>query len=173
MAIFNVNESSLDEYLNEHGGAHRRYAEMIADKDRKLKKREEAFRSIGNDAANRKADKTASERNNLRIKNIKYINGGNSYDSISNAYENRRKDEKSGENANDLYPRPKYTEAKKNFKKDFGGKSKDTINTNDRKPGTYLAAQKKLREAAEYILAVLDEAENNKNRKLNIYGRAN
>ena len=160
MAIFNVNESSLSEYLNEHGGAHNKYVKMIADKDKKLKNREEAFRNIGTDAANEKADKATRERNKLANNNLKYIDDyGNDY--ISNVYKKKKEDEKSGKTVNYIQKnqRTSYAEGKKRFKRDFGGKSKDTTNTNDRKPGTYLAAQKKLREAAEYILTVLDESE--------------
>ena len=158
MAIFSINDSSLDEYLNEHGGAHRKYAKMLADKDKKLEKREEAFKTIGTNTANKKADEIEKKRDNLRTNNLKYIDDDEPYDNVSNVYKNRRKDEKSGESVDYSYRRP-YARAKKNFKRDFGGKSKDTINTNDRKPGTYLAAQKKLKEAAEYILSVLDESE--------------
>ena len=160
MAIFSINDSSLGEYLNEHGGAHNKYAKMIADKDKKLKNREEAFRNIGTDAANEKADKARRERNELADKNLKYIDDyGNDY--ISNVYKKKKEDEKSGKTVNYFQKnqRTSYAEGKKRFKRDFGSKSKDTTNTNDRRPGTYLAAQKKLREAAEYILSVLDETE--------------
>ena len=156
MAIFNMSDSSINEYyLNEHGGAHRRYAEMIADKDKKLKNREEAFKNIGTDAANEKAREAAKKRNELAYDNLRYIDkGANDY--ISKVYEKRREDEKNPSDVS-LDRRSRYKESKKNFKRDFGGKSKDTINTNNRKPGAYLDAQKKLREAAEYILSALDE----------------
>ena len=158
MAIFNMEDSSLGEYLNEHGGAHRKFAKMIADKDEKLKNREEAFRTIGSDAANRKADKARDQREKIAHNNLKYIDT-HANDYISNVYKKRRENEKDRENADSFFGSSDgYREAKKNFKRDFGGKSKKTINTNDRKPGTYLAAQKKLLgEAARYILSVLDE----------------
>lgn len=163
MAIFSVNDSSLGEYLNEHGGAHNKYAKMIADKDKKLKNREEAFRNIGTDAASKKARGAKYKREDLADDNLKYIdNDASNDDYISDAYKRRREDEKNGKSARGHYfldRRPGYRQAKENFKQDFGGRSKNTIDTNDRKPGTYLAAQKKLREAAEYILSVLDESE--------------
>ena len=160
MAIFNMEDSSLNEYyLNEHGGAHRRYAKMIVDKDKKLKKREEAFRTIGTDAADIKADRIRRRREDLKDDNLKYID--TSGDDISKAYKKRKFAEKNPDSIQNMVNRNNYIQAKKNFKRDFSGESKNTINTNDRKPGAYLAAQKKLKEAAEYILSVLDEAEKN------------
>ena len=160
MAIFSINDSSLGEYLNEHGGAHRRYAKMIADKDKKLKNREEAFGNIGTNAAKEKVGEASKKRMHLVDRNREYITTDNDASTyyVSDAYDTRKKNEKSGKSKSNNYSF-NYGEAKENFKRDFGGKSKKTINTNDRKPGTYLAAQKKLREAAEYILSVLDESE--------------
>lgn len=157
MAIFSINDSSLGEYLNEHGGAHRRYAKMIADKDKKLKNREEAFGNIGTNAAKEKVGEASKKRMSLVDRNREYITTDNDSSTyyVSDAYDTRKKDEKSGKSKKGT----NYKEAKENFKRDFGGKSKKTINTNDRKPGVYLDAQKKLREAAEYILSILDESE--------------
>ena len=178
MAIFSINDSSLDEYLNEHGGAHRKYVEMKfkeADKQSENAKKDYKKSDILNDLA-----KNQSFKNSKKIKNLanQYADRAfnrerkaSALDSEAAKYDpriitNHIIQLKNNKNKDDEYANYNIENAKKygqkskrEFQERFGGKSKDTINTNDRKPGTYLDAQKKLKEAAEYIISVLDEME--------------
>lgn len=149
MAIFNMSDSSLNKYLNENGGAHKRYVQM---QDKKvndhLDKHDRYADSIDKDIKNKSISQKTYE--NVEKRNTEL-------NKAKKAAEEAKKYRTTGYGNSQPYYSNGLKEKKKEFQKNFGGKSKDTINTNDRKPGTYLEKQKKLREAAEYILSVLDE----------------
>lgn len=156
MAIFNVNESSLSKYLNEHGGAHNKYAEMKAKESKENLNRAKAHALLyGGETPNKHADP------------YKYLNKAEDARKESEKY----KTTSTGNKGNVLGINDMNRNSKKEFQKKFGGPSGKTIDYSKRSPGKYLKAQNfiksnnestKLREAAEYILSVLDESEKNK-----------
>ena len=175
MAMFSINDSSLDEYLNEHGGAHRKYVEMKrkeAEKQfenaKKYYKKSDILNNLAKNQSSKNSYKVKAlanqyaDRAHNRERKASTLNSeAEKYDTrFYSAYIKHAKDIK-GEDVDDIVKHTKKygQNDKKEFRERFGGKNKDTINTNDRKPGTYLAAQKKLKEAAEYIISVLDEME--------------
>ena len=145
MAIFNMSDSSINEYyLNEHGGAHRKYGEILEkkSKDHMQKARDAGYRAI--------AMKDLASQTHGKAKE-------KAMDSYEENLERSKNHLKKSDRLMDDSVYFGHGLQKELFRQRTSGKSKDTINTNDRKPGTYLKAQKELREAAEYILSVLDE----------------
>lgn len=139
MAIFNINESTLNSFLIEHGGAHRKYAELkqsqadyhenrAKELDQKSKDQNISF----NKAAKAKEQKIShlNKASNLQDKADSY-NTSN----ITKDYNKAKQQDKNS--AMNIYQKA-GANMKKDFQSKYGGSSKSTINTNDRKPGTYL-----------------------------------
>ena len=155
MAIFNMEDSSINEYINEHGGAHRKYTK-IASKTTS-KNIEKSVNTLANSTSPYISNK---EKEKFSDKSIEQMIDARKNADLKNKLETytKNRDQKSGKRVKD------------DFKKLFGGPGSGKVESsksdfptdeivkhNKKEIKAKLKAKGKLREAAEYILSILDE----------------
>lgn len=142
--------------LEESGGAHQRYAKMLADKDKAIQDKIDKANYIGTGSnAHRKLiDKYQKQREDLADKAAKYVDNGESNGYASYAVD--RKKSVDAEQGGFVAPyHDSYRKAKNNFKKDFGGPGgKDPMVA---KQKLHDAKKKAIKETCLSILSVIDE----------------
>ena len=144
--------------LEESGGAHQRYAKMLADKDKAIKDKIDKANYIGtgSNAHKKLVDKYQNQRGDLASKARKYIDGGESNGYPSDAIDAKRRTEDRFGNKIKNSPYHKiYRHAKDNFKKDFGGPGGEDPMVAKQK--LHDAKKKAIKETCLSILSVLDE----------------
>ena len=158
MSIYN---EEYVNYLNEHGGAHRRYANMQIDKFNNNIKKGKEYDKFSRDSNNSKSvrDKASkiSDKYYDKAEKIDYNELGGTFGNHSLI---RKSVNKHG-NDNLKYREDQIKSSRS--VKNIVGAGKDNMPKN-RQAGTYIKAQNKMRnvkEACEYILSILDESEYN------------
>ena len=163
MSIYN--EEYIN-YLNEHGGAHRRYANMQIDKFNNNIRKGEKFDKIYKDSNISKSvrDKALKIADKCydKAEDIDYNELGGTFGShslIRKSVNKHGNDKITHSSLNNREDQIKSSRSVKNIV----GAGKDNMPKN-REAGTYIKAQNKIRnvkEACEYILSILDESEYN------------
>ncbi len=166
MAIFNVNESSLSKYLNEHGGLRNRLLKNHAEAVKNHSELQDRYDTI---------EKSANNKQKEKIKNLRKHDEGQSLKKVKAAEKEVTKltdnmDKYKTKPIHDYEAVRKATEdyLKQKEKEHISrgiNSGKKTINLSKKQPNQYkdLAdARKKLGEAAEYMLDILNEIEYNK-----------
>lgn len=144
--------------LEESGGAHQRYAKMLADKDKAIQDKIDKANYIGtgSNAHKKLVDKYQNQRKDLANKAAKYVDSGESNGYASDAIDVKERTEAryGRKNASSPY-RTSYRKAKDNFKKDFGGPGGEDPMVAKQKLRD--AKKKAIKETCLSILSVLDE----------------
>ena len=148
--------------LGESGGAHQKYAKLLAEKDKALKKKIDDVNYVGSgsDAHKKLIDKYKSQRDELADKAAKYIDGGMSNHYASNALESKKNIEKTEPEMAKIYGSRRdsgYKYAKENFKKDFGGPGGEDPMIEKAKRQEEIRKKRAIKETCLTILSVLDE----------------
>lgn len=141
--------------LEESGGAHQRYAKMLADKDKAIQDKIDKANYIGtgSNAHKKLIDKYQKQRADLARKAEKYVDNGE-----SNDYASRAVDFKKSEDLDGRLIAPyqnSFRKAKNNFKKDFGGPGGEDPMVAKQK--LHDAKKKAIKETCLSILSVIDE----------------
>lgn len=140
--------------LEESGGAHQRYAKMLADKDKAIQDKIDKINYIGtgSNAHKKLAKKYQDQRENLADKAARFVDDGEYNGYASDKVDaKRRADSKYG----DENPyRDSYRRAKENFKNAFGGHGEDPMVA---KQKLHDAKKKAIKETCLSILSVIDE----------------
>ena len=166
MAIYSVSESyNTDDVLDnmleacdqmmsaigESGGAHQRYAKMLADKDEEL-----ANELKKTEPRTYKSENLNNKRAAIAKKFDKYVSQNNRGVNASTQYSGMQRDKNYNPGT---YASTDYAIAKQQFKANFGNRGIDKLK--DKKPGSVLAAQeakkKAIKETCLNILSVIDE----------------
>lgn len=142
--------------LEESGGAHQRYAKMLADKDKELQDKIDKANYIGtgSNAHKKLIDKYQNQRKDLANKAAEYVDNGESSNYASRAVDFKKRSE--AEYGRSVTPyRDSYRRAKNNFKKDFGGPGGEDPMVAKQK--LHDAKKKAIKETCLSILSVIDE----------------
>ena len=144
--------------LEESGGAHQRYAKMLADKDKAIQDKIDKANYVGTGSnAHRKLiDKYQKQREDLADKAAEYVDNGESNNYASRAVDGKKsmEDRYGSRLARSPY-RDSYRRAKNNFKKDFGGPGGEDPMVAKQK--LHDAKKKAIKETCLSILSVIDE----------------
>lgn len=148
--------------LGESGGAHQKYAKLLAEKDKALKKKidDANYVGSGSKAHEKLINKYKAQRDELAEKAEKYVDGGMSNAYASTAVELKNKiDKTDGHRAkaygsNDEYG---YKAAKDRFKKDFSGPGGEDPMVEKAKRQEEIRKKRAIKETCLTILSVLDE----------------
>lgn len=148
--------------LGESGGAHQKYAKMLAEKDKAIQKKiEDAnYAGSGSYAHKRLIDKYKSQRHDLAKKAAKYVDGGLSNSYAANAVERKNEIDKTDPYRARVYAsndESGYKYAKNNFKKDFGGPGGEDPMAEKVKRQEQIRKKRAIKETCLTILSVLDE----------------
>ena len=142
--------------LEESGGAHQRYAKMLADKDKAIQDKIDKANYIGtgSNAHKKLIDKYQNQRKDLANKAAEYVDNGESSNYASRAVDFKKRSE--AEYGRFVTPyRDSYRKAKNNFKKDFGGPGGEDPMVAKQK--LHDAKKKAIKETCLSILSVIDE----------------
>ena len=144
--------------IGESGGAHQKYAKMLAKQDKDIQDKMEKIKYTGSGSKHQEnlLNKYADERYRLAKKAARYVDDGlaNSYASTDVAEKNRRsKHGKPGYGYIDG-----YAKAKENFAKDFGGPGgEDKLAAKQKRHDEMAAKKRAIKETCLNILSVIDE----------------
>ena len=144
--------------LGESGGAHQKYVNLLAEKDKAIQKKIDAanYAGSGSDAHKRLINKYNDQRRILADNAAKYVDGGLSQSNVSTAVAIKNRLEKTD-------PRrakgnePWYRSAKDNFKNDFGGPGGEDPMVEKVKRQEEIRKKRAIKETCLTILSVLDE----------------
>lgn len=148
--------------IGESGGAHQKYAKLLAEKDKALQKKidDANYVGSGSKAHERLIEKYKSQRDDLADKAEKYVDGGMSNAYASTAVERKNKIDKTDRSraktygSNDEYG---YKVAKERFKRDFGGPGGEDPMVEKAKRQEAIRKKRAIKETCLTILSVLDE----------------
>ena len=142
--------------LEESGGAHQRYAKMLADKDKAIQDKIDKANYIGtgSNAHKKLIDKYQNQRKDLANKAAEYVDNGESSNYASRAVDFKKRSEAEYGRFVTQY-RDSYRKAKNNFKKDFGGPGGEDPMVAKQK--LHDAKKKAIKETCLSILSVIDE----------------
>ena len=149
--------------LGESGGAHQKYAKLLAEKDKALKKKidDANYVGSGSKAHEKLINKYKAQRDELAEKAEKYVDGGMSNAYASTAVELKNKIDKKDPNRAKTYgsydDEAGYRYAKNNFKRDFGGPGGEDPMVEKAKRQEEIRKKRAIKETCLTILSVLDE----------------
>lgn len=148
--------------LGESGGAHQKYAKLLAEKDKALKKKIDDANYVGSGSYThrRLINKYNDQRDYLADKATKYVTGLRSGKYASDAVERKNEIDKTDPSTARIYGRGDesgYKYAKNNFKKDFGGPGGEDPMAEKVKRQEEIRKKRAIKETCLTILSVLDE----------------
>lgn len=144
--------------INESGGAHQKYAKMLAKQDRDLKNKIKRAEYIGSGSKYQKylIDKCEGRRYQLADKADKYIDNG--VLKTFPSYSVPTKEYISKDPGRSRKYISSFRKAKENFAKDFGGPGgEDKLAEKQRRHDEIAAKKKAIKETCLNILTVIDE----------------
>ena len=155
---------ACDQMLNaigESGGAHQKYAKLLAEKDKALQKKidDADYVGSGSYAHKKLINKYNDERRELAGKVTKYVDNGLSNSYASSAIDAKNKHDKQNPNniRNNDVTLQDYRAAKKRFKKVCGGPGGEDPMVEKAKRQEEIRKKRAIKETCLTILSVLDE----------------
>ena len=144
--------------IGESGGAHQKYAKMLAEKDKALQKKIDDANYVGSGSKAHKQliNKYNDQRIELARKAEKYVDDGLSNSYASSAVKNKNRLDKKDPDDARMY-KSEYRNAKKRFAKDFGGPGGEDPLAEKAKRQEEIRKKRAIKETCLTILSVLDE----------------